>query len=116
MATVTGAGPKSSDDVMKNVSATEMLASTDATLIVNEPVATARLAKSSHSSGCGVAGSNASEWATTSAAGEHDNANVDRERVSHADQLPPIGIVSRQDSVLPQINWLSCTVYRRCPR
>ena len=42
MATVAGAGPKSSADVMKNVSATEMLASIDATLIVNEPVAIAR--------------------------------------------------------------------------
>ena len=50
-----GPGPNSSADAMKNVSATEMLASTDAMLSVNEPVRIASAANRNHASGCGTA-------------------------------------------------------------
>src|SRR5665213_1992663 len=49
MAAVAGAGPKSIAAAMKNVSATEMLASTEATLIVSEPARMPRTANSIHS-------------------------------------------------------------------
>src|SRR6266849_2121472 len=53
-AMVAGAGPNSRANAMKNVSEIEMVATTDAILIVKEPATIARTAKRTHSTGRGV--------------------------------------------------------------
>src|SRR5437773_480219 len=63
--TAAGAGPKRTASVMKKVSATEMLAGTDAILTVNDPVRTVISASSVHSSRCGVLANVTIEWAKT---------------------------------------------------
>src|SRR5688572_11677858 len=52
-ATVAGAGPNSSADVMTKVSDALIVASIEAILIVNDPVTSARKANAAHSIGCG---------------------------------------------------------------
>src|SRR5213083_770734 len=66
-ATVAGAGPNSKADVMTNVSDALIVASIEATRIVNDPVASARNANAAHSSGCGARGSAAIDCTTASA-------------------------------------------------
>ena len=61
IASVAGAGPKSSAVVMKNVSAMVTLAVTDPIFIENDPVTTASAAKNSHSYRCGVVCSETSD-------------------------------------------------------
>ena len=63
-ATVAGAGPNSSAEVMTKVSDALIVASIEAILIVNEPVTSARNANAIHSSGCGARGSAAIECTT----------------------------------------------------
>ena len=65
-ATVAGAGPNSSADVMTKVSDALIVASIEATRIVNDPVASARNANAAHSSGCGAPASAAIECTTAS--------------------------------------------------
>ena len=64
MAAVAGAGPKRMTDVNRKVSDIEACTGTPGTRSVNEPQATARMPRSSHSGIRPMAGSWAIDWAT----------------------------------------------------
>ena len=65
MATVAASGPKSSTELMKNVSAIEMLASIAAMRMTKDPVRNDSAANADHSSGCGTRSRLTSEYSTT---------------------------------------------------
>ena len=67
MAIAAGAGPNNTASVMKNVSEIEMVATTDAILTLNDPMAIASAANSSHSYGRGVPATATTECTMTAA-------------------------------------------------
>ena len=75
-AMVAGAGPNISANAMKNVSAIEMAANTDANLIVKKPATIASTAKRIHSRGCGAADGAHQREKDDSRADGHDDLQV----------------------------------------